>query len=122
MNCPNCGAQTYGEAIVCKQCNQFIPQHPRQPHGPIPVTSKSKEHIPNYLIFSIFVCLCCCLPFGIAGIVYASQVNAKIARGDLVGARESSDKALKWSTIGVIIGLVGVVFYLVAGGRHVTGQ
>ena len=69
--------------------------------------------LPNYLVQSILVTLCCCLPFGIAAIVNAAQVNAKIAAGDHAGAKASSDKAKKWCWIGVISGVViNVLFYV----------
>ena len=39
----------------------------------------------NWLVESILVTIFCCLPFGIAGIVFASQVNSKWAAGDYNG-------------------------------------
>lgn len=36
----------------------------------------------NYLVESILVTIFCCQPFGIVGIVFASQVNSKHASGD----------------------------------------
>jgi hypothetical protein len=62
--------------------------------------------IPNYLVQSILITLCCCLPFGIPAIVYAAQVNSKQAGGDLVGAQDSSKKAKMWCWIGFGFGLV----------------
>ncbi|MFZ3275199.1 MAG: CD225/dispanin family protein, partial [Lutibacter sp.] len=45
------------------------------------------QHQPkNYLIESILVTIFCCLPFGIVGIVFAAQVNAKFDAGDYEGA------------------------------------
>ncbi len=49
--------------------------------------------IPNHLVWAILATLFCCLPGGIVSIVYAAQVNGKIAAGDIAGARDSSDKA-----------------------------
>lgn len=48
--------------------------------------------IPNHLVWAILATLFCCLPGGIVSIVYAAQVNGKIAAGDLAGARDSSDR------------------------------
>jgi len=62
--------------------------------------------IPNYLVQSILVTLCCCLPFGIAAIVFAAQVNSKIAAGDIAGAQESSRKAKMWCWISFGVGIV----------------
>ena len=50
----------------------------------------------NYLVQSIIVTLCCCIPFGIVAIVYAAQVNSKFQAGDYAGAQEVSRKANFW--------------------------
>jgi len=62
--------------------------------------------VPNYLWQSIVVTACCCLPFGIAAIVFAAQVNSKLAAGDVQGAMESSRKAKMWCWIAFGLGLV----------------
>jgi hypothetical protein len=62
--------------------------------------------VPNYLWQSIVVTACCCLPFGIAAIVFAAQVNTKLAAGDVSGAMESSRKAKMWCWIAFGLGLV----------------
>lgn len=67
----------------------------------------------NYLVESILVTIFCCLPFGIAGIVYASQVNSKFASGDYEGAKKASEDAKKWMKWGLIAGIIVVVLYLV---------
>ncbi|MBC7782518.1 MAG: CD225/dispanin family protein [Burkholderiales bacterium] len=61
---------------------------------------------PNYLVQSILVTICCCLPFGIVGIVYAAQVNSKFQGGDHAGAQLASANAKRWSMIGLICGIV----------------
>jgi hypothetical protein len=63
--------------------------------------------IPNYLVQSILVTLCCCLPLGIVAIVFAAQVNSKLAVGDVSGAREASRKAKMFFLIALGVGLVG---------------
>ena len=40
----------------------------------------------NYLVPAILCTLFCCLPFGIAGILFAVQANAKVQQGDIDGA------------------------------------
>ncbi|MEX1383511.1 CD225/dispanin family protein [Lutibacter sp.] len=67
----------------------------------------------NYLVESILVTIFCCLPFGIAGIVFASQVNSKYASGDYEGAKKASEDAKKWMNWGLIAGIIVVVLYLV---------
>jgi tetrahydromethanopterin S-methyltransferase subunit E len=64
----------------------------------------------NYLVESILVTIFCCLPFGIAGIVFASQVNSKFAVGDYEGAIASSKNAKKWMTWGLVL---SVLYYII---------
>ncbi len=68
----------------------------------------------NWLVESILVTIFCCLPFGIAGIVFASQVNSKWAAGDYLGAQQASKDAGKWTKIGFFIGIGVTVLYLIA--------
>ena len=80
----------------------------------------SGEAVQNYLVQSILVTLCCCLPLGIVAIINAAKVNGLVASGDYAGAREASASAKKWSTIGFVIGLVvniiSLIVQVVAGG------
>ena len=64
--------------------------------------------IPNYLAWAIVVLVLCFWPTGIAAVVYASQVDNRLALGDIAGARESSRKAKMWCwiTFGIGVGLV----------------
>ena len=78
-------------------------QQPQQPSQmPCPKT---------WLVESILVTLFCCIPFGIVGIVYASQVSSKFAAGNYVGAAQSSANAKKWTLIGMVCGIIGMVAY-----------
>lgn len=65
----------------------------------------------NYLVESILVTVFCCLPFGIAGIVNAANVNSRYDSGDTAGAEAAAQQAKKWTRIGFIIGLIGVILY-----------
>jgi hypothetical protein len=61
---------------------------------------------PNYLVWAILSTIFCCLPLGIASIVFAAQVNGKWAAGDAAGAQASSDKAKRFAILAAVIGLV----------------
>ncbi|MEO5356972.1 MAG: CD225/dispanin family protein [Nitrospirae bacterium YQR-1] len=76
---------------------------------------QTAQTIPNYLVYSILVTLFCCLPTGIVAIVYAAQVNGKIAAGDFQGAAVSSKNAKTWCWVSFGIGL-GVTIISVAAG------
>jgi predicted secreted protein len=70
---------------------------------------------PNYLVWAILSTLFCCLPFGIASIVFAAQVNSKYASGDVAGAQATSEKAKRFAIIAAIVGVVvnGIYFAVV---------
>jgi heme/copper-type cytochrome/quinol oxidase subunit 2 len=68
----------------------------------------------NWLVESILVTIFCCLPFGIAGIVFAAQVNSKWAAGDYAGAQQSSKDAAKWTKVGFFLGIAIYVLYCLA--------
>jgi hypothetical protein len=72
------------------------------PSRPMEVSS----HIPNYLVQSILCTLCCCLPLGIVAIVYAAQVNSKLAAGDHRGALDASQNARTWCWVAFALGLI----------------
>jgi len=46
-------------------------------------------------------------------IVFAAQVNGKVAAGDIAGAREASDKAKKFAMWAAIAGVVVMVLYAI---------
>lgn len=73
----------------------------------------------NWLVEAILVTILCCLPFGIVGIVYSSQVNSKLQAGDSEGAEKSRREAAKWTKIGFWIGIAWLIlvflFYFVLG-------
>lgn len=84
-----------------------------QQWSPPPPPNPLGERPPNYLIPAILVTLFCCLPGGVASIIFATQVNSKYESGDLVGAQEASKKAKQWVTISAVVGLVVIVIVIV---------
>ena len=94
MYCTNCGNELPPGAIACTSCGQATPHFPPPPN------------VPNYLVHSILATLCCCLPLGVVALVYSSQVNTKLAAGDVAGAEASSRSARTWVIVAVIAGIV----------------
>ncbi len=76
-----------------------------------PPSSGAPASVPNYLIPAI-ISLFCCLPLGIVGVIFAAQVNSKVAAGDTTGALESSKKAKMFSFIAIGLGLLGIICYV----------
>ena len=128
MNCPNCGTSNLDNASVCVNCGRslsappaaqsYTPPPPPSNYGGAPAPAPGTQ-IPNYLVQSILVTLCCCLPLGIVAIVFAAQVNTKIAQGDLAGARDASQKAKMFCWIALGLGLVVMAIYGVFSGAAI---
>jgi hypothetical protein len=67
----------------------------------------------NWLIESILVTVLCCLPFGIVGIINATKVESRFYAGDIEGAEQSAAEAKKWTIVGLAVGGVVVVAYII---------
>ncbi len=121
MFCPQCGASNADNAAVCVQCGRTLQAGTAA--APLPVTGvvmPPGATVPNYLVFAILATVFCCLPTGIAAIIFAAQVNGKLQAGDLAGAQAASNNAKIWcwvsfglglATVGVsvLLGMLGVL-------------
>src|ERR1700682_932 len=76
-----------------------------------PPPAAGSAPVPNNLVLAI-ISIFCCWPLAIAAIIFATQVNSKLAAGDVAGAQEASAKAKKFGYIAIG---VGVVCYLIIG-------
>jgi hypothetical protein len=79
---------------------------------PPPSPTAAPPPIPNYLIPAI-LSLFCCWPLSIVAIIFAAQVNGKVAAGDISGAMDASKKAKLFSFIAIGIGLGLGLIYIV---------
>lgn len=84
------------------------------PYEPAPMGQPASQPPPSNLVWGILTTIFCCLPAGIASIVFAAQVNSKWSAGDFAGAQASSNNARKWAIIGAVVGLVVSVLYVIA--------
>ena len=135
MDCPTCGARNDDRYKFCGTCGQKLQEQASIPGNREPIDREPPPEtapgyspyrgpetfparIPNYLITAILVTLFCCVPFGIIAIVYAAQVNGKVALGDIEGALRTSRSAKKWAWLSFGTGLlitVGWVIYIALG-------
>ena len=81
--------------------------------------------VPNYLIPAI-LSLFCCWPLAIVAIIFAAQVNGKVAAGDIAGATDASKKAKMFSFIsiglGLLLGICYVIFIVFVGGMSALNR
>ena len=70
-----------------------------------PPAAGGTANVPNYLVPAI-ISIFCCWPLAIAAIIFPTQVNSKVAAGDLAGAEDASKKAKLFSFIAIGIGLL----------------
>lgn len=80
-------AQGYGAAPYGAQPYQGQAPYPGQATVTVQPTvyvnpATQMSHAPDYLGYSIFTMLCCCLPLGIAALIYSINVSTNITRSD----------------------------------------
>ena len=87
-----------------------------------PPPSGMPEKVPNYLVPAIISAVCC-FPLGIIGVIFAAQVNGKVAAGDIAGAIDASKKAKLFSYIFLGLAILGwggyLILWLVIGGLSI---
>ena len=66
-----------------------------------------------YLILSIISTLCCCLPFGVVGIVFSAKINSAILAGNLEEAQNNAKMARIWIIVSFAIGFLTWLIYMV---------
>jgi hypothetical protein len=76
-----------------------------------PPSSGAPASVPNYLVPAI-ISIFCCLPLGVVAVIFAAQVNGKVAAGDTTGALDSAKKAKMFSFIAIGLGLAGILCYV----------
>ena len=79
---------------------------------PPPASGGGAAPVPNYLVPAI-ISIFCCWPLAIPAIIFATQVNSKLAAGDTPGAEDSSKKAKMFSFIAIGLGLLCVLIYVI---------
>ena len=126
MFCSTCGKEIDNNAVACPACgattmrgsmpmpNSALTSNSTPNPTPVP---GSVPIVPNHLVGAILATCCCCLPFGIVSIVYASSVDSKMAAGDIAGARAASNNAQTWMWlafgVGIVVILITIIFSVI---------
>ena len=97
----NAAMKRYGDGTAWTEQVQLSSSVPPPP----PSQSMPKK----YLVESILVTIFCCLPVGIAGIVFSSRVESLWNAGSYAEAQEASRKARMFTliTLGIGLAIVG---------------
>ncbi|MBP3714214.1 MAG: CD225/dispanin family protein [Phocaeicola sp.] len=66
----------------------------------------------TWLITAILTTIFCCMPFGLAGVVYAARVEPYFLAGKYTEAEMASRNAKKWTLIGIAIAVVWWILYV----------
>ena len=121
MYCSSCGQANDDNAPTCVACGAVLqgpaPTTPDAPAAPaaaplsVSASPAGRPQVPNHLVWAILATLFCCLPGGIVAIIYAAQVDGKVAAGDIAGAEASSRSAVTWCWVSAGAGVVAGVLY-----------
>ncbi len=110
MYCVHCGTFIPEPSRTCGKCGQPLAV-PAGLAGQTP--APSGEQIPSHMIYAFFATFILGIPpIGAAAIIFAGQVNAKLAAGDLTGARRASEMAHRLSAISM--GTAGVILIAIS--------
>ncbi|XP_012687022.1 interferon-induced transmembrane protein 1-like [Clupea harengus] len=67
------------------------------------------SNTPSYMAWSIFNCLFCCLPLGIAAIIYSSTVNNANSAGDRTKAESASRTTMRLNLAALVCGIILII-------------
>lgn len=123
MYCPNCGAPNADEIKRCGACGTNLDVNqvavPFSGEVGAQVTSIAVPPVSAHLLFAVITTLFCCLPLGLVSLVYASQVQPSVDRGDYLGAQLASQRARRWALWSFGFGVLTVLLQALNGGLFV---
>lgn len=77
-----------------------------------PNPGNNEKMPPTYLVWSVVMTVICCLPAGIAAIIFSCQVSSKFFAGDYAGAVKASQRAEIWIIVSFVLGVLANTLYL----------
>lgn len=125
MYCPNCGAPNIDDIKRCGACGTYLDVDKMvslgQESSGARVTSIAVPPVSSHLLFAMITTLFCCLPLGMVSLLYASQVQPRVARGDYLGAQMASQRARAWAVLSFFVGLLTMLLPALRGTYLVFG-
>ncbi|MBQ6338855.1 MAG: CD225/dispanin family protein [Kiritimatiellae bacterium] len=100
--CQECGRELNLRAVVCPNCGVPVRDAAMGMSSPMDLYNPPSNH----LVSSILVTIFCCLPVGIAAIVFTIVANSRLEAGDVKGARSASKTAGMLINVAIICGIV----------------
>ncbi|KAJ1132440.1 hypothetical protein NDU88_010753 [Pleurodeles waltl] len=99
---------------------QYAANYPSYPQGqnmvvttqPMMTVPGSQVYEKDYMGFSIFTLLFCCLPLGIAALIYSCSTQSANERGDTVRAKENSRMARMLNNWALGIGIIFTIAWV----------
>lgn len=111
MLCGRCGTNNNVDATFCSSCGINLQQESIQYVAP--QEEQLRQHVENYLVFSILTTILCCLPLGIVAIIKSTQVDKELAAGNYQAALEASKQAKMLNIISAIVAGVSVLIWVI---------
>jgi hypothetical protein len=104
----------------CTNCGTALPSagaaiEPKVNAAAEPSVNQPAIRIESHLVKAIISAVCCCLPLGIAAVVFAAQVGPNLKSKNYEAASEAGKKANLWGNlaigVGVVMQILWIVFY-----------
>ncbi|XP_007429515.1 proline-rich transmembrane protein 1-like [Python bivittatus] len=89
------------------------PPQMSQPQQTVIITPVYPSSAPDYLAYSIFTMLCCCLPLGIAALVFSIQTRDANHSGNSMAAQRNSKMARNFAHAALGVGIFLIIVYIV---------
>jgi hypothetical protein len=73
------------------------------------------------MVAAVLTTIFCCVIGGVIAMLYAAQVNTKLAQGDIAGAQSAARTAMGWIIANLILGLLIAICYVIQAFAVVSG-
>jgi len=102
----------------CTNCGAALPSASapvgfKMSNAEEPSVNQPSARIESHLVKAIISAACCCLPLGIAAIVFAAKVGPNLKSGNYEAASEASKKANLWGNVSIGMGVITQILWLV---------